>query len=103
MHYILRCCKDLAKLRFIPVCIGYFVYFKMNLVFFQQAGYLLASVKLTTLLMYLFISTVLPMQWLMCAVFLDVKLAINALRPAIYHLKQFLLFKFPVDPILKKK
>ena len=43
----------------------------------QQAGYLLASVKLTTLLIYLFISTVLPMQWLMCAVFLDVKLAIR--------------------------
>ena len=62
----------------------------MNLVFYQQAGYLLASVKSTTLLIYLFISAVLLMQWLMCAVFLNVKLAINALRPAINHLKQFL-------------
>ena len=94
MHYILRCCNDLAKLRFIPLCIGYFVYFKMNLVFYQQAGYLLASVKLTALLIYLFISTVFQMQWLMCAVFLDVKLAINALRPAINHLKQFLFLSF---------
>ena len=83
---------------------GYFVYFKMNLVFHQEVGYLLASVKLSTLLIYLFISTYCTSNALVnvCCV-PGCKTGNKCTETSHQSSETIPLFKFAVNPILKKK